>query len=244
MHVSLFVTCMIDLFYPTVGEDVVTVLRRLGVSVDFPKSQTCCGQPAFNSGYRDETRPLAQHFIRTFEQAETIVTPSGSCAYMVRHEYPALFADDPYWRDRAKDIASRTFEFSQFLVDVLGVEDVGASYAGTVTYHDACHLSRGLGIREQPRRLLRAVQGLDLIEMERPDWCCGFGGTFAVRMAEISGGLLEQKIARIQDSGASTVVTSDAGCIAHIGGGLSRRNSPIRIRHLAQILAHEGGGEA
>ncbi len=238
MRVSLFVTCLIDLFYPSVGEDVVRVLRRLGVEVEFPPAQTCCGQPAFNTGYRDDARPLAQHFLRTFEQAETIVAPSGSCAYMVRHEYPALFADDSVWRERAEAIAARTYAFSEFLVDVLGVEDVGATYNGVVTYHDACHLSRGLAVREQPRRLLRAVRGLELVEMERADWCCGFGGTFAVRMAGVSGALLEQKIARIQAAGAPVVVTSDAGCIAHIGGGLSRQRSPVRMMHLAQILAH------
>jgi L-lactate dehydrogenase complex protein LldE len=241
MRASLFVTCLLDLFYPHVGEDVVAVLRRLGVTVDFPAAQTCCGQPAFNTGYRDDARALAKHFIRTFAEAEAIVTPSGSCAYMVCHEYPRLFADEPHWFEESRAIAARTYEFSQFLVDVLGVEDVGAAYDSTVTYHDACHLARGLGVREQPRRLLRAVRGLKLVEMERPDWCCGFGGTFAVRMAEISGGLLEQKIARIEDSAAPVVVTSDAGCIAHIRGGLSRRGSSVRVKHLAQILARSGG---
>ncbi len=241
MRVSLFVTCLLDLFYPRVGEDVVTVLRRLGVTVDFPSAQTCCGQPAYNTGYRNDARPLAKHFIRTFAGAEAIVTPSGSCAYMVRHEYQRLFADEPGWREEAQAIAERTYEFSQFLVDVLGVEDVGAVCEGDATYHDACHLARGLGVREQPRRLLRAVRGLELVEMERPDWCCGFGGTFAVHMADLSGSLLDQKIARIEASGAPVVVTSDAGCIAHIGGGLSRRQSPVRIKHVAQILARTGG---
>lgn len=241
MRVSLFVTCFLDLFYPRVGENVVAVLRRLGVTVDFPAAQTCCGQPARNTGYRDDARALAKHFIRTFADAETIVTPSGSCAYMVRHEYPILFADEPRWLDEAQAIAARTYEFSQFLVDVLGVEDVGAVCESAVTYHDACHLVRGLGVREQPRRLLRAVRGLEVVEMERSDWCCGFGGTFAVRMADLSGSLLDQKIARIEASGAPVVVTSDAGCIAHIGGGLSRQGSPVRMMHIAQILARTGG---
>ena len=237
MRVALFVTCLADLFYPQVAEDVVRVLWRLGVEVDFPQAQTCCGQPAYNNGYRRDAAILARHFLDVFEAAPHIVTPSGSCAAMVRKVYPNLLADDPARRAQAEAIAARTYEFSEFLVRVLGVEDVGATYSGSVTYHDACHLYHALGVHEEPRRLLRAVRGLTLVEMERPDWCCGFGGTFSVRMPAISTAILAQKIQRARATGADALVTSDAGCMMHIAGRLARLGEPLRVLHLAQVLA-------
>lgn len=237
MKVALFISCLTDMFFPEVGEDTVRILRRLGIEVTFPKGQTCCGQPAFNSGFHKDTRDLARHFSRVFDEAEYIVTPAGSCATMVHKEYPHLMHGDGHWEERVTAVAARTYELSQFLVDVLKVEDVGARWPGQVTYHDACHAARGLGIREQPRRLLRHVRDLELVEMERPDWCCGFGGSFSVRLPDISGAMLDEKITRIRATKTPTVVTSDAGCIMHIGGGLRKQNRLIEAVHLAKVLA-------
>ncbi|MSP12601.1 MAG: (Fe-S)-binding protein [Chloroflexi bacterium] len=238
-RVSLFVTCLTDLFFPEVGEDMVRLLRRLDLSVDFPRNQTCCGQPAFNSGFKQDSSMLARHFLEVFEDAEVIVTPSGSCATMVKKEYVHLFDHDPVYRARIKAVAERTFEFSEFLVDFLGIEDVGAAYQGRVTYHDACHMARALDLRDEPRKLLSHVRGLELVEMDRPDWCCGFGGSFSVRLPDISGAMLNEKLRRIMATGVDTVVTSDAGCIMHMAGGASRQGKPLRFLHLARILAGE-----
>ncbi len=242
MRVSLFATCLVDLFFPEVGEATVEVLRRQGVEVDFPLDQTCCGQPAYNSGYWEEARVAARHFLDVFEAAEgPIISPSGSCTMMVKREYPHLFADDLRDHARAMAVAQRVYELSSFLVDTLGVEDVGAHYAGRCTYHASCHLTRGLGVVEPPRRLLRAVAGLELIEMADAERCCGFGGTFAVKMANVSSAMLEDKLAAIRDTGADTVVTCDTGCLMHIMGALQRVDPSIKGMHLAQILA---GGAA
>ena len=240
MRAALFITCLTDLFFPETGEDTVRLLRRLGVDVIFPRNQTCCGQPAYNSGFHQDARALARHFVEVFEDSEVIVSPSGSCVSMAREAYPRLFADEPAWQASVNAIAARTYELSEFIVDVLGVEDVGARWPGVVTYHDSCHTARSLRVREQPRRLLRAVEGLELVEMEHADFCCGFGGTFAVRMPDISGAMLDEKIARIQASDAPAVVTTDAGCLMNIGGGLRKRGSPVRVYHLANILAASG----
>jgi len=246
MRVALFISCLTDLFFPEVGEDVVKILRRVGVPVTFPPAQTCCGQPALNSGFKHEARTLARHFIQVFEDAEVIVTPSGSCATMVRLEYPRLFEDNPAWQARAQAVAARTFEFSEFLVRILKLEDVGARWSSRsmdvpirVTYHDACHAYRSLGIHAEPRRLLRHVRGLELVEMDRPDWCCGFGGSFSVRLPDISGAMLDEKIRRIKATGVNTVVTTDAGCIMHLAGGLKQRGEAVQVLHLARMLAHE-----
>ncbi len=236
-RVSLFVTCLADVLFPNIAEDTVRVLRRVGAQVEFPKGQTCCGQPAFNSGFRRDAAQMARHFIEVFAEAEAIVTPSGSCAAMVRHEYPHLFPAGSSWHSRAQEIASRTYELSQFLVQRMGVSDVGATFAGKVTWHDSCHLNRVLGIHDEPRRLLRAVRGLELIEMERSDWCCGFGGTFAVRLPEISTAMMHEKIRHAAASGAQALVTADASCMMHIAGGLRRQGINLPVIHLAQILA-------
>src|SRR5215472_9251564 len=208
MRVSLMVTCLGDALFPDVGVATVRLLRRLGVTVDFPAAQTCCGQPHFNSGYHDHARDLARHAIGAFANGQTVVTPSGSCAAMVKLEYPELFHDDPAWHDRALDLVRRTRELSDFLVNVLQVEDVGARFEGKATYHMACHL-RGLGLLTEPERLLRKVRGLEYVPLERGDECCGFGGSFAVRFPEISGAMVRDKAAFIEKTGARVVVATD-----------------------------------
>ncbi len=235
--VTLFIQCLVDILYPEVAEAMVCVLRRLGLSITCPTGQTCCGQPAFNSGYRRQARSAAEHFIEVFEDSEIIVCPSGSCVNMVRHHYSELFANDPQWLRRAQDLANRTYEFSEYLVDILGVEALGARFEGSVTYHDSCHLLRGIGVREQPRRLLQRVSGADFIEMRDSDYCCGFGGTFAVKYSDISNAMVTDKVKNIMDTGADVVVGCDMGCLMNIQGKLSRMGSPIKVMHIAQILA-------
>lgn len=234
---TLFIPCLVDAFYPEVGRAVVLLLERLGVVLTYPLGQTCCGQPAFNSGYRTEARRAARRFVTIFEGAPAIVSPSGSCVHMVRHCYPELLADDPLWEARARNVAARIFELSEYLVDVLGVTDVGARFDGTVTYHDSCHLLRGLGVAKQPRALIAAVAGARLVELPDADRCCGFGGAFAVKYAEISTAMLDDKIAKVEATGAEAVVGGDIGCLMNIQGRLSRNGSPIRTLHLAQLLA-------
>jgi L-lactate dehydrogenase complex protein LldE len=203
--------------------------------VDFPENQTCCGQPHFNSGFRHDARALAQHTIRVFENDQAVVCPSGSCAAMVKLEYPELLHDDPAWHNRALNLAERTHELSDYLVNVLGIEDVGACYPGRATYHMACHL-RGLGLSTEPERLLRKVKELELIALERFDECCGFGGSFSVRFPGISGAMVQDKAAFIEKTGADIVVATDTGCLMNIAGCLRRRQSPVQPMHLAQIL--------
>ncbi len=241
-RVALFVTCLGDLFYPQAGVDTVRLLERVGLVVDFPEGQTCCGQPAFNSGFQMVTRQFTEHFLDVFQDAECIVTPFGSCAALVKNEYPQLFRDDPIKRKRIERIAAHTFELTRFLVNVMGVEDFGAKFHARVTYHDGCHTLRGLGIREEPRRLLSHVEGLELVEMEPPPSCCGFGGTFAVRMPEVSGGMLDEKVKRIQATKADYVVSTEFGCMMNIGGGLTRRRMPQRMIHIATVLAGGANG--
>lgn len=235
--VSLFIQCLVDSMFPEVGEAMVRVFDRLSIPLTFPEGQTCCGQPAYNSGYRREAAAAARHFIEVFEGAEAIVCPSGSCVHMVRHHYPELFADDPVMAARARAIGARTFEFTEYLVDVLGITDVMAEYPGTVTYHDSCHLSRGLGIARQPRRLLDSVRGLELIEMVDSDTCCGFGGTFSINYPEISVAMVDAKIANILATGADAVVGCDISCLMNILGRLSRRGEKVKVLHIAQVLA-------
>ncbi len=230
------ITCLADCFFPDVGVATVTLLRRLGITVDFPETQTCCGQPHFNSGYHDEARTLAKHTISAFAKSPMVVTPSGSCAAMVKLEYPELFHDDPTWHGRAVELANRTFELSDFLVNVLKTDDVGARFDGTATYHMACHL-RGLGLMTEPIRLLQKVRGLQYVPLERYDECCGFGGSFAVRFPGISGAMVNDKTAYIEKTAVDTVVSTDAGCLMNIGGCLNRKGSKVRILHLAEVLA-------
>jgi L-lactate dehydrogenase complex protein LldE len=235
LKVSLLVTCLADALFPDVGVATVRLLRRLGVTVDFPEAQTCCGQPHFNSGFRDAARDLARHTIEAFDNRQPIVTPSGSCAAMVKLEYPELFHGDRVWHERALDLARRTHELSSFLIHVLGIEDVGARSNGKATYHMACHL-RGLGVTTEPERLLLKVRGLELLPLERHDECCGFGGSFSVRYPEISGAMVNDKAKFIEQSGADAVVATDAGCLMNIAGCLRRRGSKVQALHLAQVL--------
>src|ERR1043165_701683 len=236
-RVSLFVTCMVDQLFPKVGMAMATVLERLGYQVDFPEDQTCCGQPAFNSGYRAEARIVARHFLNTFEACEAIVVPSGSCTAMVAHHYVELFHKEPETLARVHAIEKKIWEFSTFLTEVAGVEDVGARFDDVVTFHDGCHALRELGIREAPRRLLSRVRGLELREMQPAEECCGFGGTFSVKFAELSGAMAKTKIDAILRTGARTVVSLDPSCLMQIQGVLSRSGSAIRTMHLAEVLA-------
>lgn len=235
MKVSLMVTCLGDALFPEVGVATVKLLRRLGIEVDFPPAQTCCGQPQFNSGYHDDARALARHTIHAFSQAGAVVVPSGSCAAMVKLEYPALFHDDLVWHGRAEELAHRTHELTDFLVNVLKLEDVGARFPGKVTYHMACHL-RGLGLQTEAERLLRHVRDLELLALERCDECCGFGGSFSVRFPEISGAMVQDKAALIEKTGADAIVATDAGCLMNIAGCLRRRSSKMRFLHVAEVL--------
>lgn len=235
MRISLLVTCLGDVLFPNVGAATVQLLRRLGVQVDFPAAQTCCGQPHFNSGFHNDARAIARHTIETFSGQQLVVTPSGSCAAMVKLEYPELFHDDPIWHGRAEELARRTHELSDFLVNVLGQEDVGARFPARAVYHMACHL-RGLGLLTEPERLLRQVRELELLPLERHDECCGFGGSFAVRYPGISGAMVQDKARFIQASGADTLVATDAGCLMNIAGCLHRLGSSVRVVHLAEVL--------
>lgn len=241
---TLFIQCLVDTLHPEVGDAMVHILERLGVAMDYPPDQTCCGQPAFNSGYRREATKAARRFIDIFENSETIVCPSGSCVHMVRHHYLDLFKDDPAMLTRARMVADKTYEFTEYLVDVLGITNPGAQlgshFVGSATYHDSCHLSRGLGIRRQPRQLLENTPGLTLIEMDESDRCCGFGGTFSVKYPDISTAMADDKIQTILDTGAKAVVGCDVSCLMNIAGRLSRINSPVRALHIAEILANTG----
>ena len=240
MKVALFVTCLVDQMWTSVGASTVAVLRRVGCEVEFDNRQTCCGQPAFNTGYRDEARQVAQRFISIFEEskADAIVSPSGSCTAMVHH-YPELFAGDKEWEPRAKAMAARTHELSVFLVRVLKIDDVGASWSGRLTWHDACHGLRDLNLKSEPRKLIRNVRGVELVELENAEACCGFGGTFSVKYPEISVAILDQKIEAIERSGVNAVVSGDASCLMQIGGRLSRNRSNVRVMHLAELLASQ-----
>jgi L-lactate dehydrogenase complex protein LldE len=229
------ITCLGDAFFPDVGVSTVKLLRRLGVEVDFPERQTCCGQPFFNSGFHDDARTLAKHTIESFDSDRLVVTPSGSCAAMVKNEYLELFHGDATWHKRALDLAGRTHELASFLVNVLGKDDVGAAYSGKVTYHMACHL-RGLGGQGEPERLLKKVRGLEFVPLERFDECCGFGGSFAVRYPNISGAMVQDKAGFIDKTGADVVVATDAGCLMNIAGCLRRQGSKVKALHLAQVL--------
>jgi L-lactate dehydrogenase complex protein LldE len=235
--VSMFVTCLVDQLFPNVGMAMASVLEGLGYQLDFPQGQTCCGQPAFNSGYRAEARQVARHFLNVFRDAEYVVVPSGSCASMIGHHFAELFPREAAMLDAARALAPRVWEFSQFLVQVACVEDVGARLDEVVTYHDSCHALRELGVKDGPRRLLSKVRGLELREMDKAEECCGFGGTFSVKFAEVSGGMARTKIDSIVRTGARTVVSADSSCLMQMQGALSRAGVPVRTMHLAEVLA-------
>jgi len=241
MRVGLFVTCLADLMRPSVAFAAVKLLEDAGCTVEVPAAQTCCGQPALNSGDSADARAIARQVIHSFEGFEAVVGPSGSCMGTLRHDYPALFADDPEWRARALDLSRRSHELLSFLVDVLKVERVDARYDGKVTYHDSCAGLREMGVREQPRKLLASVKDLELVEMSGTEECCGFGGTFCVKYPEISTKMVDDKIANIEASGAGTVLGGDLGCLLNIGGRIKRRGLPVRVIHTAELLAGMGG---
>jgi L-lactate dehydrogenase complex protein LldE len=236
MKISLFIPCFVDQLMPEVGLDTVRVLRRLGYDVDFPRDQTCCGQPAFNSGYWDDARPVAERFLQVFGSAEVIVCPSGSCTTMVRNFYPQLLADSPM-KEKAVEVGRKVFEFSEFLSRVAKTADVGAAFPHRVTYHDACHALRELRLKQEPRELLRHVRGLELVEMPYSEECCGFGGTFATKFTMISGAMGNSKAGNAEVSGAEYITSTDPSCLLHIDGILRRRNSKVRTIYLAGILA-------
>jgi L-lactate dehydrogenase complex protein LldE len=240
MKVALFVTCLVDQLCPNVGMATVEVLERAGCDVTFDERQTCCGQPAFNTGYRKEAREFAKRFIEIFEtsDAEAIVIPSGSCTAMVKH-FHEVFEDDAELRERADRIAAKTHELTSFLINVLGVVNVSAVSNTKATWHDACHGLRDLGVHDEPRLLLKNVEGLEFVELKNADVCCGFGGTFSVKYPEISAGILDNKIEMIEESGADTVVACDASCLMQIAGRLSRIGSKIQTKHIAEILASQ-----
>lgn len=234
---ALFVTCLVDQLFPHVGDAAVAVLRRAGVDVVFPREQTCCGQVAFNDGFWPQARTMAVRFLETFEPSGAIITPSGSCAAMVREFYPRLLRDDPALAARAAAVARRTYELSEYLVNVLGWDDAGARFPHRVVYHPSCHGLRALGVAEQPLRLLRRVAGLELRALGNAEECCGFGGMFAVKYAALSSAMLDAKIAAIEESAAEFVTATDVSCLMHLDGGLRRRGSAVRTIHLAEILA-------
>ena len=236
--VSLFVTCIVDMIYPKTGVSVVEILEHLGIEVRFPLNQTCCGQPAYNAGYQEDARGVAKQFLTAFADAEVIVTPSGSCASMVRHFYPDLFKDDPQWRERANRAADITWEFTEFLVDGLGVTDIGAQLPPTkIALHHACHGYRMLDLKTQSKQLAENIDGVTLNDLKGADECCGFGGLFAVKMPEISGAILNDKLANVAQADAELIVTGDASCLTQINGGLSRSGSDKRVVHIADLLA-------
>lgn len=235
MNVTLFVTCLVDLFHVNVGKATVELLERLGCTIHFPEAQTCCGQPAYNSGYVKEAKEAMKHMIRTFEHAEYIVTPSGSCATMFK-EYPHIFKGDGEWEERAKRVADKTYELTQFIVDVLQVEDVGARLKGKATYHTSCHMTRLLGVKDAPLALLQHVKDLEVVPLPNAHNCCGFGGTFSVKMGPISEQMVDEKIQCIERVEADYLIGADCGCLMNIGGRIERKGKPIRVMHIAEVL--------
>jgi L-lactate dehydrogenase complex protein LldE len=239
MRIALFVTCLADTLFPQVGRATVTLLERLGHQVEFPRAQTCCGQMHVNTGYQRQALPLIRRYVETFEGYEAVVVPSGSCTGSIRHQHAmvATRLGEAGLARRAQDVAARTFELSELLVDVLGVDDVGAYFPHRVTYHPTCHSLRLLRVGDRPLRLLRNVRGIDLVELPGAQECCGFGGTFALKNADISAAMLADKLRNILATGAQACTAGDASCLMHIGGGLSRLRAGTRTVHLAEILA-------
>jgi L-lactate dehydrogenase complex protein LldE len=235
--VGLFVTCLVDLFRPTVGFAAAALIEAAGCEVEVPPSQTCCGQPAYNSGDRRDTAAIARAVIAAFEPYDYVVAPSGSCAGMLRHHYPALFAADPAWRERAATFAAKVHELTSFLHDVRGLRAVAARFEGSVTYHDSCSGLRELGVRDQPRRLLKSVAGLSLAELPDADVCCGFGGTFCVKYPDISNAIVAKKTEAVAATGAGTLLAGDLGCLMNMAGKLQREGKAVHVRHVAEVLA-------
>ena len=237
--VQLFITCLVDSFFPQTGEAVIEIFRHLGVDVEFAPDQTCCGQPNFNAGLRVEARAIAEHTIRVFERTDgDIVTPSGSCAHMFRHGYPELFQEDTAWLPRAQAVGGRVYEFTEYVVDKLGVTDLNARWDGLLTYHPSCHTLRGMNIDRQPRALLAKVRNAQVVDLPYADECCGFGGIFSMEHPELSAEWLARKIGNLEITQSPTLVVTDAGCLMHIAGGLHRQKKNQRVLHIAEVLNH------
>lgn len=234
---SLFATCIVDQLFPDVGVSVVKILRHLGVEVDFPKGQTCCGQAVFNSGFTKDAAALGKRVLSDFKDSEYIIVPSGSCAAMMKVFYPQLFHDDQHHHQDAQNLSTRVYEFSEFITTILGITDVGATFKKKIAYHPSCHLLRELEVKDGPRELLQNVKEIDLKELQDAEACCGFGGTFSVKYPHISGGMLDKKIDNIIESGAEIITACDTSCLMHMEGSLSRRNTNIQSMHIAQILS-------
>lgn len=237
MKVSVFVTCLIDQLFPEVGLGTVKILKKLGLDVEFDSRQTCCGQPAFNTGYNEEARRVAEHFLEVFQDSGPIVVPSGSCCTMLKIFLPDLFPEGSAQRELADRIAKRTYELSDFLVSVLKVRSTGARFNESVTYHDSCHLLRELGVSSQPRELIRSVEGVKFLEMENSERCCGFGGTFSVKFHDVSAAIGDDKIRWIRGAGVRYVIANDVSCLMHLRGLLQRQQVPVETMHLAELLA-------
>ena len=241
VRVGLFVTCLVDLFRPTVGFAAVKLLEAAGCVVEVPRAQTCCGQPAYNSGDRADTKAIARQVIAAFAGFDYVVAPSGSCAGMIREHYPELFADEPEMASSVQHLAKRTYELVSFLSDVMGLDKVAARYDGLATYHDSCSGLRELGVKQQPRKLLASVKGLRLAELPGAEICCGFGGTFCIKYPAISDKMVTDKAADIAATGADTLLAGDLGCLLNMAGKLTRRGSTMRVRHVAEVLADMTG---
>lgn len=235
MKVSLFITCISDIMFPNVGKNTVEILEWLGCEVDFPTLQTCCGQPAYNSGYLEEAKGSMKQMIRAFKDAEYVVGPSGSCVGMIR-EYPHVFKGDSEWEKPAQELAAKTFELTQFIVDVLGVKDVGSTFKGKVTYHPSCHMTRILGVKDAPKILLQNVKGIEFVELPSGEDCCGFGGTFSVKKPEISAEMVKEKSRHVTETGAEYLVGGDMGCLMNIGGRMQREGKNVKVIHISEIL--------
>ncbi|SOB99075.1 L-lactate dehydrogenase complex protein LldE [Ureibacillus xyleni] len=235
MKVTLFATCLVDMFQGNVGKATVELLERLGCEVDFPTTQVCCGQPSYNSGYVEQSKGSMKNMIKTFEQAEYVVTPSGSCAYMFK-EYPHIFKNDAEWEPKAQQLANKTYELTDFIVNVLKIENVGARLDGKATYHTSCHMTRLLGVKDAPIKLLKNVEGLEYVELPGKERCCGFGGTFSVKMGNISGQMVDEKVCNVEETEADILIGADAGCLINIGGRIGRTGKPIRVMHIAEVL--------
>ncbi|KAB2330696.1 (Fe-S)-binding protein [Bacillus mesophilum] len=235
MKVSLFSTCLSDILFADVAKNTLEILERLGCTVDYPMGQTCCGQPAYNSGYLKEAKQSMKQMMKAFQESEYIVGPSGSCISMLK-EYPHVFAGDPEWEQEAKTFASKCYEITEFLVDVLKVTDVGSTFKGKVTFHSSCHMKRLLGVKEQPKILLNNVEGVELVTLPNEEDCCGFGGTFAVKNADISQEMVSEKSRHVSETEAEYLVGADMGCLMNIGGRMSREGKNVKIVHITEIL--------
>jgi L-lactate dehydrogenase complex protein LldE len=238
-RITLFIPCLMDMFFPQAARDLVFLLKRLGFQIFYPMEQTCCGQPAFNQGFLKEAKTLARRFLTIFESSDLIVCPSGSCTAMVRKHYPDLFSQEPEWQSKAEAVAGKIFEASEFLVRFVPMEAIHADFPYTVTYHDSCHSNRGLGIFQQPRQLLAQVKNLTLIEMESSAACCGFGGLFSQKFPALSQAIADEKIKAVLNTGARYVVSNDPGCLMHLQARLRAENKTVEVKHLVEILASQ-----